>query len=175
MIGSGLKYIILSAILIIMQIILDEFVNNWYMIYITICPLFILTLPLSLRTGLYMLLSFVVGISIDIFSGGLIGINAASAVAIAFCRRGFLKMIFPPALLESINTLTLNSVGTKSFLLILFIFNIIFFSVYIFLDLLGGQFYLFIMWMLINVILNMLFSFVVELFFVNKLIVRYRE
>ncbi len=176
MINNGLKFFLLGIIFIILQIILDEFVNNWYMVYISLCPLFILSLPISMPKGSYMLVSFLVGLSIDIFSGGLLGLNAAAAVAVAFVRMPILRLLFSYALLENLSVITINSVRTKSFIFVLFLINIIFFSVYILLDVLFTiPFYLFAMWLLINLVLNVIFSYIAELLFVNKFILRYRE
>ena len=176
MINTWLKFLLVGVIFIVMQIMLDEFVNNWYMIYLAIFPLFILTLPITMSVSSYMLISFIIGMGIDILSGGLLGINAASGVVIAFIRKPILKMIFPPALLESINIITLDSVKTKSFILLTFITNLIFFTVYLSLDTMWGiPIYLLFYWIIINVFINIIFSFFIELFFVNKLFVKYRE
>ena len=93
MINTWLKFLLVGVIFIVMQIMLDEFVNNWYMIYLAIFPLFILTLPITMSVSSYMLISFIIGMGIDILSGGLLGINAASGVVIAFIRKPILKMI----------------------------------------------------------------------------------
>ena len=176
MINTWLKFLLVGVIFIVVQIMLDEFVNNWYMIYLAIFPLFILTLPITMSVSSYMLISFIIGMGIDILSGGLLGINAASGVVIAFIRKPILKMIFPPALLESINIITLDSVKTKSFILLTFITNLIFFTVYLSLDTMWGiPIYLLFYWIIINVFINIIFSFFIELFFVNKLFVKYRE
>ena len=176
MINTWLKFLLVGVIFIVMQIMLDEFVNNWYMIYLAIFPLLILILPITMSVSSYMLISFIIGMGIDILSGGLLGINAASGVVIAFIRKPILKMIFPPALLESINIITLDSVKTKSFILLTFITNLIFFTVYLSLDTMWGiPIYLLFYWIIINVFINIIFSFFIELFFVNKLFVKYRE
>ena len=75
---------------------------------------FILKLPSGMSRNVAMLWSFLLGLTIDIFSNTP-GMNAAAAVALAFIRPTYLRLFTPRDLLDSI-TPSFKSMGVFSFL-----------------------------------------------------------
>jgi rod shape-determining protein MreD len=78
--------LVLTQVLLLNQIHLGGFLNPY--IYI----LFILLLPISMPRYQVLLLSFLIGITIDWFSNTL-GLHAASALLIGFLRSPVMKLI----------------------------------------------------------------------------------
>ena len=79
--------LVLVQVLILNHINFSGYINPY--LYI----LFIVIYPVKNNRTLFIFLSFLLGLSIDIFSDSG-GVHAASSVALAYVRPGFLKWIF---------------------------------------------------------------------------------
>jgi len=93
---NALRFFILVIIQIFLlnQIRLGGYINPY--LYV----LFILLLPFETPRWLLLILAFVLGLIIDIFSGTM-GMHTAASVLMAFARPGVLKMIATKAQYES--------------------------------------------------------------------------
>ena len=99
--NSIIKYITLGAIMVFCQILVSEYVNIWALLYIAVFPQFIILLPPTINRSAYMLIAFVLGLSIDILADGVMGLNAAALTAMAYSRGPILKLIIPKASFEN--------------------------------------------------------------------------
>ena len=92
MIGRLIKYgimfiaLVLAQVLVLNQVQLSGYLNPF--IYI----LFVLLLPLSTPRYLLLILAFMIGLAVDVFSNSL-GIHAAATVFIAFIRPFVIRSI----------------------------------------------------------------------------------
>jgi len=90
--------IIRNIILFIVLVLFQEMVLNQlqFSVYFnpTIYVFFILILPFETPNWLLLVLAFVLGMSVDIFSNTL-GLTILASVFIAFCRPGILSIISP--------------------------------------------------------------------------------
>ncbi len=131
-----LKYFTLGAIIIFCQILLSEYVNIWPILYIAIFPLFIILLPANLNRTLYMIIAFLLGLCVDITADGVIGLNAAALVAMAYFRDFALKLTLSKGNLESTENLPISTrtVEIPKLITINLIMLAIFFTVYVLLD-----------------------------------------
>ena len=98
-----LKYATLGALLIICQILLSEYVNIWPLLYIAIFPQFIILLPPSMNKIAHLIIAFILGLAIDIFADGVLGLNAAALVAMAYVRPSLLKITLSKANLDTMD------------------------------------------------------------------------
>ena len=130
------KYITLGAIIIFCQILLSEYVNIWPILYIAIFPLFIILLPANLNRTIYMLIAFLLGLCVDITADGVIGLNAASLVAMAYFRDFVLKLTLTKGNLENAENLPVSArtVEIPKLITINLLMLAIFFTVYVLLD-----------------------------------------
>ena len=80
--------LVLLQVLVLNNIQLSGFLNPY--VYV----LFIIILPFETPGWLVLILGFMIGFSVDIFSNTL-GINAAATVAMAFARQHLLKTLAP--------------------------------------------------------------------------------
>ncbi len=135
-----LKYATLGLLLIICQILLSGYVNIWPVLYIAIFPQFLVLLPSSLNRSLYLVVAFILGLTIDIFADGVPGLNAAALVAMAYARPLVLKFVLTRGGLESTETLPLlpRTVELPKLVLLNAIMLAIFFTVYVVLDSAGS-------------------------------------
>lgn len=134
--NNTLKYITLAAIMVICQILLSEYVNIWTVLYLAIFPQFIILLPPSINRFMYLLAAFVLGLSIDLLCDGVMGLNAAALVAMAYFRPVILKLTIPKASFDNYENTPLipRTVEIPKLLLINAVMLTVFFMVYILLD-----------------------------------------
>lgn len=89
---QGFKYFIMFIVLLAVQVLfLNQIQFSGYInpyIYI----LFVMLLPISIPRYAILMLAFVLGISVDIFSNSL-GIHSAATVFIAYLRPGIIRVI----------------------------------------------------------------------------------
>lgn len=131
-----LKYATLGALLIICQILLSEYVNIWPLLYIAIFPQFIILLPPAINRTVHLLIAFALGMAIDIFADGVLGLNAAALVAMAYLRPSFIKITLSKANLDTTDNLPLlpRTVEIQKLAVLNGFMLAIFFLVYILLD-----------------------------------------
>ncbi len=81
-------FLIIFQVLILNNVQLGGFINPYLYVF------FILMLPLEIQGWLLLLLSFLMGLSIDMFSNTA-GMHAAACTFMAFCRPYLLRMLAP--------------------------------------------------------------------------------
>lgn len=103
-------FLVFIQVLILNNIQLSGFLNPY--VYI----LFILLLPFETPAWLVLIASFVLGISVDLFSNGLFGLNAVATVFMGFLRPGVLSVIAPRDGYEPATKPTIHYYGFQWFL-----------------------------------------------------------
>lgn len=94
MIKTILKYTVLFIFLVLLQVLLLNNIQFSGYINPYLYILFILLLPFETPKWLLLVLAFVLGLCIDIFSSTM-GLHIAATVFMAFCRPFVLKLIAP--------------------------------------------------------------------------------
>ena len=135
-----LKYITLGAIMIICQIMVSEYVNIWAVLYIAVFPQFIILLPPTINKSAYLLIAFALGLAIDLFADGVLGLNAAALTAMAYSRSSILKLVLPKASFESYENMPIipRTVEVYKLALLNIMLLTVFFTVYVVLDAAGS-------------------------------------
>ncbi len=100
--------LVLVQVLILNKIHILGFITPFLYIY------FLLKLPTGISRNLLLLLGFILGITIDVFSNTP-GINAAACVFLAFVRPTFLRLFTPRDMLDSIVP-SFKSMGISSYI-----------------------------------------------------------
>ena len=152
---NSFKYIFLGIMLLLIQLLISGYVNIWPMVYIAVFPLLLITIPYSCNRTLAICTALVYGLIIDLLSDGVPGLNASAAVALAYFRPLFFRLIIPKSTLENLTDITTRYVSTSQFLVITVLCYSIFFIFYITLDAWGyfSFFYTFARFIL-NIIVN---------------------
>ncbi|MGN7819917.1 rod shape-determining protein MreD [Chitinophaga varians] len=131
-----LRNIIRFAFLLLIQV----FVLNKILIHQLVSPylymLFILALPFNLPRPVVMLLGFLMGISLDMFSNTM-GIHAAACVFIAYLRPFIINVLSPQGGFETTQkTPSMTSMGVSQFLIyaavLVFLHHVVFFILEVF-------------------------------------------
>lgn len=96
--------------LILLQGLIIHNMDLGMYIHPMIYPLFILLLPIEINFYLLLILSFAIGISVDIFSSTF-GLNASAAVFAAYIRPLILNLIEPKESYENIDQPNIKNMG----------------------------------------------------------------
>lgn len=100
-------------VLVLDQIEISGPVNGYFNAYLYI--LFLLMLPVNTNRLLLLLLSFLTGLSIDMFTGTA-GMHASACLVLGFARPGFLNLLAPREGYESTLRLSVQGMGASTFL-----------------------------------------------------------
>lgn|SRR5574344_414097 len=131
LIQNILRFILLMLfqILVLNNVYLGGYINPY--LYV----LFILMLPTNLPRIPMLLLAFLSGLCIDIFSN-MLGFHTFACTLVAFCRLAFADKILTRGEPVVIDTPSIHSVALQQFafylLLLFFIYNVAYFSLEIF-------------------------------------------
>ncbi len=131
---NKLKYITSGIFLILIQLLISGYVNIWPMLYIAVFPLLIITLPYNGNGFASMITAFTVGLFIDVTSDGVLGLNAAAAVALAYFKGPLFRLAISRTTLENINEITQRTISAPQFFVVSAMCYAAFFIVYIALD-----------------------------------------
>ena len=106
---------------LILQIILSRFVDFGPLLYIAIYPLFIMTLDTSVSHNKILLLSFIMGVCVDLTTGQIVGLSSAATLLMALLQPRILRLIIAHKMdLENFNP-GFNSLGFSRFMAYLLI------------------------------------------------------
>lgn len=79
------------AMIFVFQLIINNFINPGPWLFISLIPFAISLIPRRLHINATMAICFAIGLSLDILSRGVIGVNAAAATALAVLREPYYK------------------------------------------------------------------------------------
>jgi rod shape-determining protein MreD len=105
--------IIFIQVLVLNQIEIGGPINGYFNPYLYV--LFLLMLPVNINKPLLLLVSFITGLSIDLFSGTA-GMHASACLFIGFIRPYFLNLIAPREGYETTLRLNMQGMGASTFL-----------------------------------------------------------
>ena len=161
-------YFKLFLVYILIQIfVLNEVVFSSYII-----PFLYLTIILSIPKGksilFLMIISFLTGLTIDIFEGQL-GLHSTSCIIIAFLRPKILSILSNSKTLSNEENIRLNNLGALQFLVysstLIFLHSLILFFI---VDFEIGNIFNLIIKTILSTLATLLLIFVNELYYINK-------
>lgn len=105
--------LIFVQVLVLDQIQISGWVNGYFNPYLYI--LFLLMLPVNINRLLLLVLCFLTGLSIDVFTGTM-GMHASACLMLGLVRPGLLHLLAPRDGYESTLRLTMQGMGGSTFL-----------------------------------------------------------
>ena len=104
-----LPFYVLLQVVVLNEVLFSAYINPF--LYI----LLIISLPLKTPKWFLLVYAFLLGFSIDIFSGSL-GFHSTATVLIAFLKPFISKITIPHNILGESDEITMKKIGTKSFI-----------------------------------------------------------
>lgn len=133
--GFWLIYILL----LIAQLLLSTYANFTPYVMVTLLPVMVLCIPIRVGTTLAMLIAFASGLSIDLLSEGLLGLNALALVPVAFARNSIIRLIFGGELFAREEDFSVHRSGFAKVAVAVFLATLLFLAVYIWADSAGTR------------------------------------
>lgn len=90
---TSIKYIIQFIVVVLLQVLLFNNMDYFYLVSPYIYLVLILDLPLNIKTHNLMLVAFFLGLTVDFFSNTM-GLHTSACTLIGFARQGYLKVLF---------------------------------------------------------------------------------
>lgn len=90
---TSIKYIIQFIVVVLLQVLLFNNMDYFYLVSPYIYIIFLLDLPLNVKTPSLMLIAFLLGLTVDFFSN-TIGLHTFACTLIGFIRQGYLRVLF---------------------------------------------------------------------------------
>lgn len=125
-----LRYVLLFVVVVALQVLLFNNINLFGLINIYIYTIFIMSLPVGMSKDLQMILAFLLGLCVDIFTNTL-GMHIFASVFVAFFRNGIIERIsskqeFDAGASPSVKTLGKSTFFKYAFLMV-FLHNLVLF------------------------------------------------
>lgn len=84
--GTHKNIIVRYLILVIIQILICNYFQFSSYLFLSILPVLVMCLPAHINTTVTMIIAFFMGLSVDFFSEGILGLNAAALIPVALFR-----------------------------------------------------------------------------------------
>ncbi len=157
---NSIKHITSGILLLFMQLLVSGYINIWPMLYIAVFPLVLILLPYKTNSTPSMCIAFVLGLLVDILSDGILGLNATSAVALAYFRPVIFRLFVNKNTLENLVEINHGALGLSQFISITALSYATFFIFYITLDSWGYFSFIYTtIRFLINIVANTVIAF----------------
>ncbi len=92
------EFWIAYVLLLLAQLLISNYFHVTPYVMLTLLPVMVLCIPLRIGTIGAMLIACLTGLTIDILSEGVLGLNALALVPVAYIRKGLVNLIFGPEL-----------------------------------------------------------------------------
>ena len=121
-------------LLLVIQIILSNYFQLSPYFVVSILPAIIFCIPLTVSTITCMIIAFSASLSVDFRAEGLLGINAAACLPIAWMRIPIIRLFLGEDLIVRKDSFNFKKNGTVKILMCILFIQTIFLLIYILLD-----------------------------------------
>ena len=128
------RFEITFLLLVIAQILVCNYFHFSYYVTLSILPLLILCLPLRLGTLWALLIAAAVGLAVDLLADGVLGLNAAALLPVAFVRNTVVSAVFGRGVFARNEDIAVRRHGYPKFALAIVLVQALFLLIYIALD-----------------------------------------
>jgi|GEM_PF-131099 hypothetical protein len=117
--NNSIRNILLFFLFVLLQVFILERIQLGPFCYPCVYVLFLIMLPFGYSTTSLLLWAFALGLSVDIGSGGVLGLHASACLCLGFFRNTFLKLVSTKGDFEQWVRPGLGSLGGRRFTLFL--------------------------------------------------------
>lgn len=137
------NFTLMYILLLTGQILICNFINSGPYVMLSILPAIVLCLPPGIPAIVLMLIAAVSGLAVDWLAEGVIGLNMAALVPVAFVRNILVRLLFGKEHSERGDGFSIKKNGFSKISAAIIICQAIFLSVYIIIDGAGTRTFLF--------------------------------
>ncbi len=166
---SSVWNILLYVLVFILQVIICNYVDIGAYIYICLIPLLILCIPMKTNINITMITGFCIGLLLDIFAGGIMGLNAAAATTLAAFRNPLFRSAVNKENRHNADVPSVKNIGLQSYIAYVTLSALLYLSVYTLLDCFSVRPFLFI---LLRIIISLVINVVLIVIISNSILDR---
>jgi hypothetical protein len=134
---------LIYLILLVAQLLLSTYANFSPYVMVTLLPVMVLCMPIRMDTLPAMLIAFASGLFVDLFSEGLLGLNALALVPVAYARYSIIRLIFGGELFAREEDFSIHRSGFWKVVVAILLSTTLFVAVYVWADGAGTRPFLF--------------------------------
>lgn len=131
---SSVWNILLYALIFILQILICNYLDIGAYIYVCLVPLIILGIPMKTNINVTMLAGFGIGLLLDIFAGGILGLNAAAATTLAAFRGPLFRSSVNRENRNKVDVPSVSSIGLNNYIVYVTLSTLVYLAVYTMLE-----------------------------------------
>lgn len=152
---SGLWNIILFVLIFILQVLISSYVDLGAYIYICLIPLLVINIPMKVDIRLTMIIGFAIGLLLDVFANGVLGLNAAAATWVAAFKGPIFQKTVNKEHRYNIEVPSMRNIGIFNYIFYLTICTLIYLCSYMVMECFSLRPFLFIVIrILISLVVN---------------------
>lgn len=164
-----LSNIFTFILLFLIQIIFNDFLNISPYLYLCLIPLAIIVIPQGVQVWKMMIFSFLFGLLFDAISDGVLGLNAAAAVALAASRDWLFSIFVSKEKSDKVQTISLKTVSFGKYFTFVVFCILLYLIVYVIFDDMQMRSIVFaIEKILISLLVNTIITIGISHFVLNK-------
>lgn len=134
---------LIYLILLVAQLLLSTYANFSPYVMVTLLPVMVLCMPIRMDTLPAMLIAFASGLFVDLFSEGLLGLNALALVPVAYARYSIIRLILGGELFAREEDFSIHRSGFWKVVVAILLSTALFVAVYVWADGAGTRPFLF--------------------------------
>ena len=128
------EFWIAYILLLLAQLLLSNYFHITPYIMLTLLPVMVLCIPIRISTVGAMLIACLSGLTIDVLSEGVLGLNALALIPVAYMRKGLVNLIFGPELFARKGDFSVGRYGFAKVPTALLLSLLLFLVIYIWAD-----------------------------------------
>ena len=128
-----------ALVVVLSQLVICNYLFLGPMVTLTLLPVTVLFIPLKQNNALAMLEAFVMGLIVDLLSDGVLGLNAAALVPVAFARDFFIRLFVGEDTVVRKDPVTVNKPGWFRMIAMISAATLLFLIIYVPLDSAGER------------------------------------
>lgn len=156
---KGTRNIIIYAILLVVQVLICNYANLSQYIVLSFLPALVLCLPVQTRPLIAMVAAFAMGLAVDFFSTGMLGLMSVALVPVAASRRLIIRIVFGQELFARNENINIHRHGLPKLALAVLISQALYFIIFTVVDCAGTRSFWFC---LLRTVLSVLVSTLVS-------------
>ena len=126
-------------VLVAAQVVICNFVNTGPRLVLSVLPSLILALSIRYSAIRTMATALLVGLAVDFFTTGVLGLSAIPLVAVAFCREWLTRLVFGSDVYARQEEVSERKQGAAKLLIGLLLANILYFIIFAWIEAAGTR------------------------------------
>ena len=128
------NFFLTYVLLVVVQMVICNYFHLSAYVLLSILPVMVLCIPIRISTTAALFIAFATGLSVDLLSEGLLGINTLAIAPVAFVRKMVIQLVFGEEVFARNEDFSIKKSGLGKVSIAIVIVQALFLLVYILAD-----------------------------------------